>query len=110
MADAVPGALCDHCEGRGWWASGCESEVDCFQCQGTGVARPRGNCDWCLGYGATVMGGACERCSGSGWIPDEVALYWCTECTRTIASAPAAPACPHGPTHPLERVTAAARP
>ena len=105
MADGVPGTACDHCEGRGWWASGCDARVECFQCHGTGVARARGNCDWCLGWGATVMAGACERCGATGWVDDDVALYWCTDCTRTIASAPKTPICPHGATHALDRVT-----
>lgn len=106
MADAV----CDHCEGRGWWASGCDARTECFQCHGTGVARPRGNCDWCLGWGATVVSGACERCAGTGWVPDDVALYWCQDCSRTVASAPSAPTCPRDPAHALDRVTADDRP
>ena len=104
MSDAP--ATCDHCDGRGWWASGCDGDVDCFQCHGTGIERAQGNCEHCIGWGWTVAGAPCPACTGSGWIDAPIALYRCRECLRTEPAPVSAPACPRDPSHPLDRVTA----
>ena len=106
MADAAPGGPCDQCEGTGVWAGGCDVPDDCWQCHGTGIQRARGNCEDCLGWGWSFGAARCARCHETGWIAEDVALYWCAGCLRTIASSPASPACPRDTAHAIERVTA----
>lgn len=98
--------VCDHCEGRGWWRSGCDGDVDCYECQGTGVARVQGNCELCRGWGWAITAAPCAACDATGTVDLPVALYWCAGCLRTIAAADdASAACPRDPAHVLERRT-----
>jgi hypothetical protein len=103
---ALPGETCDHCDGRGWWASGCAGEIYCFQCHGTGTQRARGNCEMCLGWGWVYDGHACAACGETGWTDAPVALFRCTTCCRTEPAAESAPRCPRNASHVVERVSA----
>jgi hypothetical protein len=99
-------ATCDHCEGRGWWRSGCDGDVDCYECQGTGIARQQGNCEDCLGWGWSITAQPCRTCDATGAVNLPVALYWCAGCSRTIAGIDDASAmCPRDADHRLERRT-----
>ncbi len=103
MSDRV---VCDHCEGRGWWRSGCDGDIDCYECHGTGVARRQGNCEACLGWGWSITAEPCVACAAAGSVSLPVALYWCHGCMRTIsASDDVGAACERDADHRLERRT-----
>lgn len=103
MSEAV---RCDHCDGRGWWRSGCDGDIDCYECQGTGVARTQGNCELCLGWGWSITAEPCTACRATGTVNLPVALYWCRGCMRTIVSIDDDTArCQRDEDHALERRT-----
>lgn len=105
-ADFTSPDTCDHCDGRGWWASGCAGETYCFQCHGTGVMRAQGNCETCIGWGWTIDGIACATCNETGWVDEPVALYRCTTCMRTEPAPETEPCCPRDRRHTVKRVSA----
>ncbi|HEY4178181.1 MAG TPA: hypothetical protein VGM90_15145 [Kofleriaceae bacterium] len=106
VCETLPGETCDHCDGRGWWASGCDGDVDCFQCHGTGKQRAQGNCEHCLGWGWSIGAQPCAMCTATGWVDKPVALFRCSVCRRTEPSHESAPHCPRDPSHVVERVSA----
>ena len=103
MSERVP---CEHCDGRGWWRSGCDGDIDCYECQGSGVARQQGNCEACLGWGWSITAEPCATCQATGNVSLPVALYWCHGCKRTISAIddPGA-VCQRDEDHRLERRT-----